>query len=129
MENLLKNEYWENEIHMPVIECADVMYAEQPMEVAVFVGKVLLHPNTIKHHIAWIKLYFKPSGDNTVYQIGNFEFSAHGECVDGANPCPIYTDHAVVTKLMLSRPGRLIAKSLCNVHGIWENSKDIKSLW
>lgn len=129
MKNFLKNEEWENEIHLPVIECADMMYADQPLEVAVIVGKVLSHPNTSEHHIKWIQLYFQPNGDETAYQVGNFEFFAHGESVNGPNTGPVYVDHAVVMKLNLSKPGRIIAKSFCNVHGFWENSKEIRSSW
>ncbi|MCB2181880.1 MAG: hypothetical protein KQH63_07635 [Desulfobulbaceae bacterium] len=31
----------------------------------------------------WIQLYFKPENEKFTYQISNFEFTAHGESVQG----------------------------------------------
>ncbi len=51
--------------------------------VKVTLGKEVVHPNTTEHHIRWISVYFHPEGEKFPYQIGHFEFSAHGESVEG----------------------------------------------
>jgi superoxide reductase len=77
------------------------------------------------HHIRWICLYFKPEGDKFAYQVGRFEFCAHGESVEGADKGPVYTNHAATASLKVTRPGTLVATALCNIHGLWENAKDL----
>jgi superoxide reductase len=117
---------WKSEKHVPVIECPDQVKADEMFEVKVTLGKEVAHPNTTEHHIRWIQLFFKPEGDKFPYQVGIYEFTAHGESVDGADKGPVYTNHAVVTSLKIKKPGVLHATSLCNIHGLWENSKEIK---
>lgn len=116
---------WKSEKHVPVIECADKVAAEEVFEVKVAIGKQMAHPNTTAHHIRWIQLYFKPDGDKFAYQVGIFEFCAHGEAVDGADTGPVYTHHGVTCALKIKKPGTLVATSLCNIHGLWESSKAI----
>lgn len=123
---LFQSDDWKKEKHVPVIECPDEVAADELFEVALSVGKEVAHPNTTEHHIRWIQLFFKPTGDKFAYQIGNYEFTAHGESVEGPNTGPAYTNHSVVTKLKIKKPGELFASSLCNIHGLWENSKPIK---
>jgi superoxide reductase len=117
---------WKAEKHVPVIECPDEVNAEEIFEVKVSLGKEITHPNTTEHHIRWIQLFFKPAGEKFSYQIGNFEFSAHGESVDGPNTGPIYTHHSVTAGVNITKPGTIFATSLCNIHGLWENTKEIK---
>jgi len=117
---------WKVEKHVPAIECPDEVNAEETFEVKVSLGKEITHPNTTEHHIRWIQLFFKPEGDKFNYQIGNFEFTAHGESVDGPNTGPIYSHHTVTTGINITKPGTIIATSLCNIHGLWENTKEIK---
>jgi superoxide reductase len=117
---------WKAEKHVPVIECPDEVNAEEMFEVKVSLGKEITHPNTTEHHIRWIQLFFKPEGDKFSYQIGNFEFTAHGESVDGPNTGPIYTHHSVAAGIKITKPGTIIATSLCNIHGLWENAQEIK---
>ncbi len=116
---------WKAEKHVPVIECADQVRADELFDVVVSLGKEIAHPNTTEHHIRWIQLFFKPDGDKFSYQVGNFEFTAHGESVEGPNTGPVFTHHAAVAKMKVKKPGELIATSLCNIHGLWENSKRI----
>lgn len=123
---LFQSDDWKKEKHVPVIECPDEVTADELFEVALSVGKEVAHPNTTEHHIRWIQLFFKPAGDKFAYQIGNYEFAAHGESVDGPNTGPAYTNHSVVAKLKIKKAGELHATSLCNIHGLWENSKPIK---
>ncbi|MDD3718958.1 MAG: class II SORL domain-containing protein [Actinomycetota bacterium] len=116
---------WKTEKHVPVIECADEVKAGEVFEVKVGLGKEVAHPNTTEHHIRWIQLFFHPEGDKFSYQVGNYEFTAHGESVDGANEGPAYTHHSVTAHLIVKKPGTLYALALCNIHGLWESSKDI----
>jgi len=112
---------WKSEKHVPVIECKADVAANQPFEVKVSVGKEIAHPNTVEHHIRWIDVYFQPTGDKFVYQVGHFEFSAHGEAKQG----PAFTHPLAVFSMTVAGPGSLIALSLCNIHGLWESSKEI----
>jgi desulfoferrodoxin (superoxide reductase-like protein) len=60
------------------------------------------------------------------YQIGHFEFSAHGESVEGPNKGSIYTHHEVSVSMKTSKPGVIYAAALCNIHGLWQSQKEIK---
>ncbi len=117
---------WKSEKHVPVIDCPDQVKADEMFDVKVSLGKEIAHPNTTEHHIRWIQLYFKPEGDKFVYQLGNFEFTAHGEAADGANQGPVYTNHSVVATCKVKKAGTLVATAYCNIHGLWEYSKAIK---
>jgi superoxide reductase len=122
--NLYKQADWKSEKHVPVIECADSAGAGKPLEIKITVGKEIPHPNTTEHHIRWIRLYFQPEG-GTVYEVGNIEFTAHGEAVEGANKGPAYTDPVAVFAVKLGKSGTLLATSYCNIHGLWESSKAV----
>jgi superoxide reductase len=117
---------WKKEKHVPVIECPDEVKAGEVFEVKASLGKEIAHPNTTEHHIRWITLYFHPEGDKFAYQVGHYEFTAHGESAAGPNQGPVYTHHAVTTALKLTKPGTLHAMALCNIHGLWESSKEIR---
>jgi len=117
---------WKKEKHVPVIECPDEVKAGEVFEVKASLGKEIAHPNTTEHHIRWITLYFHPEGDKFTYQVGHYEFSAHGESAAGANQGPVYTHHAVTTALKINKSGTLHALALCNIHGLWESSKEIR---
>lgn len=117
---------WKSEKHVPVIECPDEVAADEMFDVTVTLGKEVAHPNTTEHHIRWIQLYFKPEDDKFTYQVGNFEFTAHGESVEGADKGPVYTNHSAVGGLKIKKSGTLLATALCNIHGLWENSKTVK---
>ncbi|HSM74164.1 MAG TPA: class II SORL domain-containing protein [Desulfobacterales bacterium] len=114
---------WKSEKHVPVIECPDSVAADELFDVKVSLGKEVAHPNTTEHHIRWIQLYFKPDGDKFAYQVGNFEFCAHGESAAGADQGPVYTNHAATASLKVKKAGTLLATAFCNIHGLWENAK------
>ncbi len=116
---------WKSEKHVPVIECPDAVAADETFEVKVSLGKEVAHPNTTEHHIRWIQLYFRPEGDKFAYQVGNFEFCAHGESTDGADKGPVTTNHSATASLKIKKSGTLFATALCNIHGLWENSKSL----
>lgn len=117
---------WKTEKHVPAIECPDSVKAEELFNVTVTLGKEVAHPNTTEHHIRWIQLYFKPDHDKFAYQVGNYQFCAHGECVAGANQGPVYTHHTATAGMKIKSSGTLLATAFCNIHGLWENSKAIK---
>lgn len=122
----IKSADWKAEKHVPVIDCADAVSSDERLDVSITIGKVISHPNTTEHHIRWVQLFFKPEGEKSIYEAGNFEFTAHGESVEGPNAGPIYTHHTITTSLNIKKSGTLIATSLCNIHGLWESSKEIK---
>ena len=117
---------WKTEKHVPAIECAQSVEADKMFPVKVSVGKEIAHPNTTEHHIRWIDVYFQPEGDKFVYQVGHFEFTAHGESAKGANQGPAYTHAEATFSMKVNAPGTLIAVALCNIHGLWESSQAIK---
>jgi len=116
---------WKAEKHVPVIDCPEKVKADEFFEVKAALGKEVSHPNTTEHHIRWISLYFKPEGDKFTYHVGHFEFAAHGESVQGANEGPVFTHHTVTAGMKIKKPGTLHALALCNIHGLWESSKEI----
>ncbi|MBU1670817.1 MAG: class II SORL domain-containing protein [Actinobacteria bacterium] len=121
----LQSADWKAEKHVPVIDCPDVVKADQIFKVELSVGKEIAHPNSVEHHIRWIALYFHPDGDKFTYQVGLFEFNAHGESVKGVDQGPVYTHHAVTAQMQVNQPGTLHSMSLCNIHGLWEDSRKI----
>jgi superoxide reductase len=123
---LLQSADWKVEKHVPVIECADKVKASEFFPVKVTLGKEIAHPNTTEHHIRWISVYFHPDGGKFPYQIGHFEFTAHGESVEGPNKGPVYTHHEVSLSMKTDKPGVIYAAALCNIHGLWQSSKEIK---
>ena len=114
---------WQKEKHVPIIECPEAVKAGEFFQVKATLGKAVAHPNTTEHHIRWIELYFQPNGDKFTYQVGRFEFSAHGESVPGPNLGPVYTHHEVICSMKTSKPGVLHALAYCNIHGLWQSSK------
>jgi len=129
MSNLsqnIKSADWKTEKHVPVIDCADSVQAEEVFPVTLTIGKEVAHPNTTEHHIRWIALYFQPEGAKAPFHVGTFEFAAHGESAEGANEGPVYTHHEVTTSLKIKAAGTLYATSYCNIHGVWESAKDVK---
>jgi superoxide reductase len=114
------------EKHVPVIECADAVKADELLEVKVTIGKEIAHPNTTEHHISWVAVYFLPEGEKFPYQIAKYEFAAHGASVQGPNTSTVYTHHSAMGWMKTGKPGTLIAISLCNIHGLWQSSKEIK---
>ncbi len=117
---------FKSEKHVPVIECADEVKGDEFFDVKVSLGKEIAHPNTTEHHIRWIELYFHPEGGKYPYQVGRFEFDAHGESVKGANEGPVYTNHGVTASMKTTQSGTLLATAYCNIHGLWQSGKEIK---
>ena len=117
---------WKQEKHVPAIECPSEVKSDELFEVKVGLGKAVAHPNTTEHHIRWISVFFHPEGEKFTYQIAHFDFTAHGESVEGPNKGPVYTNHEVSFTMQISKSGVIHALSLCNIHGLWEGTKEIK---
>jgi superoxide reductase len=124
--DLYQSADWKKEKHVPVIDVPDRIRKGEFFEVKVTIGKEVAHPNKTEHHIRWIAVYFQPEGGKFPYQIGRADFTAHGESVDGADTSTVYTHHAATLSFKTEKPGTIYAASFCNIHGLWENSKEIK---
>ena len=118
---------WKAEKHAPVIECPDSVEIDTPFTVNVSVGKGIAHPNTTEHHISWIDVFFKPDGEKFAHHVGRFDFRAHGESVKGANQGPAYTHPDLTFSMQVNVSGKLVALALCNIHGLWEDEKEIQA--
>ncbi len=125
LSNHIRTADWKTEKHVPVIECPDKIGINEVFQVKVSLGKELAHPNTTEHHIRWISLYYHDQAGKFPHQVAHVEFSAHGESTDGPNTGPVYTHHEVVASLKVSKGGVLHAMAYCNIHGLWESSKEI----
>lgn len=121
----IRHDDWKKEKHVPVIELPEQVMADQMFQVTVTVGKEIAHPNTTEHHIRWIELYFMPEGGQYIYDIARFEFNAHGESVKGPNTGPVYTHFHGSTMFKTTVPGKVYAVSYCNIHGLWESTRDV----
>lgn len=124
-KDLFQSADWKQEKHVPVIEAEDRIKKGAPLKITVSVGKEIPHPNTTEHHIAWIEVSFLAKGDKFPYQIGRFEFTAHGASIQGPNTSTIYTQPQVAINLKTEKSGAILASSYCNIHGFWEGSKDL----
>lgn len=116
---------WKTEKHAPAITCPDDFVKDEATEVQLSVGQELPHPHTTEHHIRWIQLFFKPEGGKFIYELGKFDFTAHGEAVKGANEGPAYTDPIITVKVRLQESGTFMALSYCNIHGLWESETEV----
>ena len=73
----------------------------------------------------WIELFFKPKGEKFNYEVGRFEFNAHGEAAKGQNEGPVHACPVVQTSVKITKAGTLFAAAYCNIHDLWEASKNI----
>lgn len=95
--------------HMPIIEAPDEAKKEEAFDATIEVGKLLAHPNEAAHFIEWIELY---CGDTFLARI-----SLSGGASVPKVTVPVKLSHA---------HGPLKAWAKCNIHGLWESTKDIK---
>lgn len=107
---------WASEKHVPEITVEKC--EEGKIKVTAAVGSEIEHPNTLEHHIAWIKVFFKPEDGKFPIEITSYEFSAHGE--DDVLSVPSATGI-----LKTDKKGTIFALSYCNIHGLWENSLEL----
>lgn len=95
--------------HVPVIECPDTVQAGEPFQVTIKVGEVL-HVMEEGHHIQWLELY---SGANYNSRI---------------DLTPVFTRpeaSVVLVKGGIHRDITLRVIERCNLHGLWEGTKEI----
>ena len=126
IKSLLQTADWKTEKHVPVIEVTDSLKKGESAEITVSVGKEIAHPNTTEHHINWIAVYFLPEAAKFPYCLGKFEFSSHGASTEGPNTSTVYTEPKVCLRFKTEKSGTVLAVSFCNVHGLWEDSKELK---
>lgn len=126
IKELLQSADWKSEKHVPVIESPDKIKKGETCKIKVTVGKEIAHPNTTAHHIRRIAVYFLPKGEKFPYQIGEFEFCAHGESVQGPDTSSVYALPVVETTFKTEKSGAVLAVSYCNIHGLWENLREIE---
>jgi superoxide reductase len=125
LKDVLQSADWKSEKHVPVIEAPDKIKKQEVVKISLTVGKEIAHPNTTEHHIAWIQLYFLPKGEKFPYQVAGFSFAAHGASTQGPNTSTVYAQPTAVCSLKIEKSGTLFASSYCNIHGLWENTKEI----
>jgi len=125
IKDLYQSADWKKEKHVPVIEAPGKVKKGQVIQITVSIGKEIAHPNTTEHHIAWIEVYFKPQDDKFPYQLGRFEFTAHGSSTQGPNTSTVYTEPKAVINFKSDKSGLIIASSYCNIHGLWESSQEL----
>jgi len=116
---------WKAEKHVPAIEAPDKVKKSEPVKVEITIGKEIPHPNTTEHHIAWATVFFHPRGEKFPYQIGRFDFAAHGASVQGPNTSTIFACPQVSCNFKTDKPGTILVSSYCNIHGLWENSQEL----
>jgi superoxide reductase len=117
---------WKREKHVPVIEAPGRVKKGEYSQIKVTIGKEISHPNKTEHHISGIEVYFHPEGEKFSHLIGKAEFGAHGASTQGPDTSTIYTHHEVIMSFKTDKPGTLIALSMCNIHGLWQNTRSIE---
>jgi len=122
LKDLLQSADWKQEKHSPVIEVQGRAAAGEPITVSLSVGKEIGHPNTSEHHICWIECYFLPEGEKFPYFLGRTSFDSHGASVQGPNTSTVFSEPRCTLVLQTDKPGTLLAKSYCNIHGLWASS-------
>ena len=118
LSSLYQSGDWKGEKHVPVIHAPEKAKKGDMIEVQINIGEEISHPNTFEHYIAWIKVYFLPEGRKLPIEIGTYAFGAHGES-------DLFTEPDVSLKFKVEKSGTILATSYCNIHGLWENSKEI----
>ncbi|SKC79387.1 class II SORL domain-containing protein [Maledivibacter halophilus] len=109
---------WKGEKHVPVIHAPEKVKAGEGFDLKVSIGDEIKHPNTLEHHISWFKVFFHPENAKFPVEIGDFKFTAHGEG-------EVLDEPVALTNVKLNKSGTIYAVSYCNIHGLWENSKEI----
>jgi superoxide reductase len=125
-DDLFQAADWKKEKHVPVIEAPEKSSKGENIKVTVTIGKEIAHPNKTEHHIAWIEVFFLPKEGKFPYNLGRFEFLAHGASTEGPDTSTVYTHHEAHFSFKTDKPGTIIAFSYCNIHGPWKNTREIE---
>ncbi len=126
LPDLLQTADFKTEKHVPVIDLPNGAKADGAFMVNVKVGAEIAHPNTTEHHIDWINVYFLPDGAKFPFLVGRYEFMSHGASPEGANTSTVYSEPDVTFALKTEKPGKLMAISFCNIHGMWTSEKAVE---
>jgi len=116
---------WKIENHAPIIEAPVSVKKGEIVRVRAAVGEDIAHPHQKEHHIGWIALFFRPEGETFPYRLGRANFSVTEEADQDASSGYI-THHEVCLSFKPEKGGTIFATSLCNRHGSWQSSKDLK---
>lgn len=125
IKDLYQSADWKKEKHAPAIDILE-KETDKKVKIEVSVGKDIAHPNTSAHHIVWINVYFLPEGSKFPYQIGRYDFLAHGASIEGPDTSSVYTEPVVQLTMKTSKGGTIFASSYCNIHGLWESSLELR---
>jgi len=123
--DLVQSGDFKGEKHVPVIDAPEKVKAGESFTVKVCVGKEIPHPNKMEHHISWIQLFFKPNDAKFVIELAKFDYAAHAAAMDPTAAGPALSEPFSCVTLKLAKSGTLIVQSYCNIHGLWEASKEI----
>ncbi len=93
--------------HSPKITVEGPVKAGEPAKVTVAVGRTM-HPMEAKHHINWIELY------------------AEDQRIGRVDLVPEVSRPVVTFTAVLLKPTTLRALEECNLHGVWEESLEVK---
>lgn len=126
IKELFQSADWKAEKHVPVIEAPDKVKKGDICKINITVGKEIAHPNKTEHHICWIEVYFHPQGEKFPYQLARCEFTAHGASIQGPETSSVYTSPEVAVSFKTDKSGIIYAASYCNIHGLWQNNKELK---
>lgn len=110
---------WKGEKHVPAIHAPELVKKGDLVDVKVVVAEEIAHPNTFEHYISWVKVYFQPEGGKFPLEIASCNFTAHGES-------ELFTPPSVAVSFQVEKSGTIYATSYCNIHGLWENSAELK---
>jgi superoxide reductase len=95
--------------HIPVVICPDTVKAGEPFQVTIKVGEIP-HVMDEGHHIQWIEVYF---GQNFYIRV---------------DLTPVFTRPEVTVTLVKGgkhRTSTLRVIERCNLHGLWETTREI----
>lgn len=121
----IKSGDFKGEKHVPVIEAPEKVKSGELFQIQVSVGKEIPHPNKMEHHICWIQLYYKAADGSFLIELANYKFGAHGAVMEADAPGIAYSEPAGTVSAKLGKSGTLVALSYCNIHGLWESSREI----
>ncbi|MCD1146770.1 superoxide reductase [Peptoniphilus sp. KCTC 25270] len=111
----VKSGDWKNEKHVPVLHVEKV---DGAFNIRAIVGEEIEHPNTLEHHIGWIKVFFQPEDFSAPVEVASQVFSAHGEG-------ELFSKPEVFATVKSEKGGKVFALSYCNIHGLWENAVEV----
>ncbi len=94
--------------HAVVIEAPDEVKGGEEFEVTLKVGEYKEHPNENAHFIEWMELY---SGDTFLARL---------------DLTPEHSHYVMKTTVKLDHAHPLRGRAKCNLHGLWENEKEIE---